>query len=192
MSILKYNGQLVTLGNQYVGVILPVLPFLEFLTNASTNALTPVVGTTGGTVQWDMGDGSIVDSNDFSHIYSSPGEKTVKVFPGDLYGVVDSFFVNEDDLVGTFDWSDVPTIESLWVDSNPALTEIISPTTANDVFSFQGHNCDLTGTLDISGLSSSIGSLGGLCYLDLDSFMYRINIIRDYFHKNNMNRGLDC
>jgi len=119
-----------------------------------------------GILKWDLGDASNnVNANSFSHTYTSPGNKTVKVYLGTATdtSAINSINMSDDNLVGTLDLSCLGNISGgIIVDSNPKLTKIINPITSVPISSYYAYSCDLTGTIDLSGLT---GGISGQLYL---------------------------
>ena len=128
-------------------------PFLTFTTDASTRVFDPGWSVPVGDLNWDLGDGSIITANAFSHTYTQTGDKTVKVYLGTVSSVegITNITMFQDDIKGTLDFSEFSELSSLNLNDNPGLTEILVPTTTN-TFSILAGTCDLTGTLDISSL----------------------------------------
>ena len=143
----------------------PLLGFLNFYTNASTDTFDPTFFTSAGLLNWNLGDGSTVDaSNYFSHTYSQLGNKYVQIFNGTTAGSlsITSLDMNSDNLVGTLDISSFSNLGmgnfSLNLNDNPKLTKIIFPISSQPLQTLNIYNCDITGVLDISGLTNFNGS----------------------------------
>lgn len=136
---------------------IPILGFLNFYTNASTNMFTPNLGVHGGTLNWNLGDTSTsVDSNDFSHTYTITGNKNVRVYAGTVSGISDIMSVNMvgDSLVGTLNVSGLTGLGGdFYVAYNPNLTRILNPISENLFTSYWANDCSLIGVLDVSGLT---------------------------------------
>jgi len=137
-------------------------------TEASTNAFDPTVdidSVHGGTLEWDMGDGSIINSNNFSHTYTEPGEKTVYVKLGTVGSVthIKRIDVREDDLVGVLDMGLCSSLgnepgSDFVAYGNSKLTTILNPTSTEEVTYYDARSCNLTGTLDLRGFSNFGGT----------------------------------
>jgi len=108
-----------------------------------------------GILHWDMGDGSIIDSNSFSHKYANTvSTKTIQVYKGTAVGAGDITQINitSDDLVGTLDVSNLINLTNLTAYNNRKLTSIIIPDTSSITY-FRVSDCSLSGVIDVSKLS---------------------------------------
>lgn len=134
---------------------------LSFITEASTNTFDPNFTLSSGVLEWDLGDSSTsVNSNDFSHTYTSSGNKTVKVYDGTSSGAESITAINmtADDLVGSLDISDLTNLSYLFITNNTKLTSISNPTSSTTWTGYYVLNTGLT-SLDLSGLSGLGGSI---------------------------------
>jgi len=131
-------------------------PILAFVTDASTDMFDPTF-LGGGTLRWDLGDGSIVNANTFDHTYTILGNKNVKLYEGTTTGVT-GINLFGDDLVGEIDISDFLLATSISLYNNPKLTNVQLPTTSTNVNTVYLMDCDLTGTIDASGMTGLGGS----------------------------------
>lgn len=135
-------------------------PLLTFTTDGSE--FDPIVGIVGGgTLEWDMGDGSIINSNSFSHIFSSEeGDKIVKMYAGTTSGVEAIDFINipEDRIKGSYDFSDFTSCRSIVMNNQP-ITGITVPSSSPDPFNLIFNDCSIAPTFDFSNLSNFRGSL---------------------------------
>jgi hypothetical protein len=146
---------------------------LQFTTNASTDAFDPIFTVSSGILNWNLGDASNnVNSNNFSHTYISGGNKTVQVFTGTTDGSADITAINmdQDNLIGTLDISSLNNLNNFNVGYNTNLTQILNPV-SSQVFTFYNATyCDLTGILDVSGLTG----LGGSFYIHYNPSLTQI------------------
>jgi hypothetical protein len=148
---------------------IPQTEILKFYISASTYAFEPVFGVTSGVLHWDLADGSIVDENSFSHTYSMLGNKRVKIYQGTTDGTLGITSIEmayrEDgdieiysDLAGALDIHSLENLGYLDLYGNLNLTQIINPVSSNSYNLYHASLCNLTGTLDISGLTGLGGS----------------------------------
>lgn len=109
-----------------------------------------------GILNWDLGDASNnVNSNSFSHTYSTAGNKTVNVYKGtatDASSII-GIDMNADNLVGTLNISNLHALSTLNVNTNASLNTITNPVSSIDVSLYYAYSCNLLGTLDVSGLT---------------------------------------
>jgi hypothetical protein len=137
---------------------------LKFTTNASTNTFDPEFGVLSGVLQWDLADGSIVNANSFSHTYSLLGNKLVEVYSGTTEGALDITSLKigsksiPSDLVGIFDISSLENLSYMELTGSTNLTQIINPVSSRVFTLYAIITCNITGTLDVSGLTG----LGGV------------------------------
>jgi len=139
-------------------------PWLTFTSEASSGdgAFDPVVVTSSGTVEWDLGDGSIINSNSFSHDYVNDAPKTVKLYSGSVPAkdniTTISFF--NDEISGELDLSEFTYLNTANLRTNPNLTSVITPIATDTAISeFRVDDCDITGFLDLSGYGGMSGQL---------------------------------
>jgi len=133
-------------------------PFLTFVTEASSgaDAFDPVIASSSGLANWDLGDGSILTgTNSFSHDYADGTPKTVKLYNGTIPGIesIDSINMYEDNLVGPLDLSEFNTLNTLSLSNNPKIAGVILPSHNLEWQSVYVYSCGLTGTLDVSGMT---------------------------------------
>lgn len=147
---------------------------LQFVTNdVGGSSFDPAFAVLSGKLTWDLGDGSIVNSNSFTHIYSLPGNKTVKVYQGTSPGPtsITGILMHEDKIVGPVDISSLTNLSGvMWLGNNPDLTNVINPVSSQVFTQYLVQNCSLNGTLDISGLTN----LGGQFWANGNSNLQRI------------------
>ena len=133
----------------------------EFTTNASTDTFDPTFDVSPGILNWNLGDTSTsVNSNAFSHTYTTTGNKIVEVWEGSTNGVESIFQINmsDDNLVGILDISCLTNLGGEFlVYDNPDLTSIINPDSSQLFTTYHAWNCDLTEILDLRELTG----LGG-------------------------------
>jgi len=163
-NILTYNGiplsinKIPLLYNTYAPGEAPIL---EFMTNdVGEGTFDPSIVVTSGLLKWDLGDTSNnIDGNTIYHIYTASGNKTVKVYKGTTSGSlgIEGLYMQGDDIVGILDLSTLTALNSLICDTNPDLTSIKNSVSSAYWDNYIVHTCNLTGTLDISGLTN----LGG-------------------------------
>jgi len=142
-------------------------PFLTFVTEASTNTFDPAFTVSAGTLHWDLGDGSILDSNAFEHTYAEAGNKTVKVYKGTTENIntITQIKIGNDDLVGTLNLSSLGNLGGQFLSfENPNLTSILNPVSSETFIIYAVYDCDITGTLDLSNLTGFGGE--ALFYLN--------------------------
>jgi hypothetical protein len=136
---------------------------LQFVTNdVGGSSFDPSVATSSGTLWWDLGDGSILNSNKFTHVYSLSGNKTVKVYQGSTTGSVGilEIGIDNDKIVGVLDLSTLSNLGGVFdANTNPDLTQIKNPISSQIFAAYYAYNCNLTGTLDLSALSNLGGSI---------------------------------
>lgn len=111
-----------------------------------------------GILKWDLGDASNnVNSNAFSHIYASSGNKTVKVYKGTATGpeAITGIIMDNDNLVGTIDVSSFYQLSSLDVHGNLKLQQLIPPKTSSAAsFGLTANDCCIGPVIDISSLTN--------------------------------------
>ena len=79
---------------------------------------------------------------------------TFPTITGTAGSCVNGVFLNSNDLVGTLDLSPLEQLGNvIRVDGNSLLTQLITPSNTRNISTFAVNNCDITGVLDISGLS---------------------------------------
>jgi len=104
---------------------------LQFVTNdVGGSSFDPSVATSSGTLWWDLGDGSILNSNKFTHVYSLSGNKTVKVYQGSTTGSVGilEIGIDNDKIVGVLDLSTLSNLGGVFdANTNPDLMQIKNP-----------------------------------------------------------------
>jgi len=116
-----------------------------------------------GILHWDMGDGSIIDSNSFSHKYANTiSTKTVQVYKGTVAGAgnVTNVDLSFDNLVGTVDVSSLCNLLFFTVQGNKKVTKVIFPEPSANWSYLSLQECDITGVLDVSNLVKLGGSFG--------------------------------
>jgi len=162
-KILISGGQPITFNYQPLvyddTVTLP--GFLVFTTNASTLTFDPGIDVLSGTAEWNLGDGSIVNTNTVNHTYASDGNKEVNVYLGTVPSVpsVTSLNIASDNIVGTLDLSELTGLTQLTVNSNREMTSIINPSSSTNFSFYRADVCDLTGTLDLTPLTGLNGTI---------------------------------
>ena len=165
MPNLSYNGKrLLFPGGGILNYTYQSPPILQFTTSSYTpDTFDPYFTVESGTLEWDLGDNTTENSNSFTHTYTQSGNKTVKVFEGTTSGVdsINYIELNEDSLEGTIDISNCTSLNSFNVRTNPNLTSIINPTTSSTFIAtgYRADYCNLTGEIDISGLSGLGGTV---------------------------------
>lgn len=108
-----------------------------------------------------MGDGSIIDSNSFSHKYANTiSTKTVQVYKGTVAGAgnVTNVDLSFDNLVGTVDVSSLCNLLFFTVQGNKKVTKVIFPEPSANWSYLSLQECDITGVLDVSNLVKLGGS----------------------------------
>lgn len=176
-----HNGQYAYHDGQYAfGDGSPaVVSFLQLTTDASfivdvsSSTFSPDFTVSSGTLHWDLGDGSILDTNSVDHPYIVLGNKNVNVYVGTTIGPesITEVKLENDRLIGTLDLEDFSNLEGMfYVHNNPGLTQIKNPSTAGVFKVYWAHGCNLTGTLDLTGLTN----LGGLFYAQNNSNLTEI------------------
>jgi len=171
-SILHINGVPLSIGKIPICLdyTIPVPPpdygplLLQFITDdVGEESFSPEIIPLSGTLWWDLGDGSIVFTNSFvddHHIYQNTGNKTVKVYAGTTDGsdAITDILMSEQDIVGILDISSLTSLNNLYLDDNLSLTTIKNPKSSVLWSNYSISFCDLTGTLDVSGLTGLGGS----------------------------------
>ena len=116
-----------------------------------------------GILKWDLGDTSTnVNLNSFTHTYnpiSYGGIKNVKIYKGTTTSAADvsALDMQLDNLVGDIDISCFIGLRSINLQNNGKLTGVKFPTTSAPIDLLWLAGCDVSGTLDVSGLTG----LGG-------------------------------
>jgi len=134
-------------------------PLMTFVTDGSE--FDPAVGIVGGGIlEWDMGDGSIINANSFTHQFSEEGDKEVKMYSGTTLGkdAIDFFNIPGDRIKGNYDFSDFTSCRSIVMSDQP-ITSVILPSSSPDPFNFTFDDCSIVGTFDLSHLSNFRGAL---------------------------------
>ena len=135
---------------------------LEFTTNdVGAGTFDPVFNVDFGILNWDLGDGSIVNDNVISHDYANPGNKTVKVNKGTTSGAgaITTIDMYDDKLVGTLDISSLINLNFIEAGNNINLTEIKNPISSTIFTGYRVDYAGITGILDLSGLSGLGGTI---------------------------------
>jgi len=111
-----------------------------------------------GILKWDLGDTSNnVNLNSFTHTYNPAtygGTKNVKIYKGSTTsaGDITQIDLPSDNLVGTLDISSLTNLTIISGYSNPKLTRVLTPPSANSLVTFRFSDCSLAGVLDVSNL----------------------------------------
>ena len=159
----------------YININTEPIPLFQFKTKTlSPYTFTPVFITGTGSLDWDFGDGSLVNgTNSPSHYYSADGDRTVKVWPGTTGGAADILDINmyNENLTGQIDLSNLTGFTDLNIAQNPSINEVINPTTSTIINLYQVYLTGITGTLDMTGLTG----LGGTVMVGNNSKLNHIN-----------------
>jgi uncharacterized protein (TIGR02145 family) len=156
-SIFSSAGQTL---NIYINCDPLETPIFKFTTNSYLANFDPTIIVVDGTLNWDLGDTSTsVDTNDLIHEYTSEGDKMVKIYTGTTDGCsgitgIDFYSVN---IAGIVDISSLTKLNYLILIYNSSLNQILNPVSSEVFTDYYAYNCDLTGILDVSGLTG----LGG-------------------------------
>jgi len=133
-------------------------PFFTFITDSSSpTVFDPYVWSDGGSIIWDLGDGSIISGDIVpDHYYSQLGDKTVKWFNGTTTGQdsITRVFLDTSGIKGSLDFSNFDILTHTSVYDNPDLTELIIPTSGAWIY-LNADDCDLTGELDLSNMGQN-------------------------------------
>ncbi len=133
-------------------------PSLNFQTNNSfedDGLFTPSIVKVNVVGAWNLGDGSpIQNTNSISYgSYSSNAVKNVSVAIDDIAELTEIYLV-DDQIYGTIDLTLFDSIIRYELNDNPDLTSITFPTSTALVNRLKAEYCDLTGTIDLSGLTN--------------------------------------
>ena len=131
-------------------------PLFSFVTDSESTSFDPQLFVSSGIIEWDLGDGSILNSNSFSYTYTQPGNKTVKLYAGTTTGIdsIERFLVGNDDIQGDLDFSDFPILTHISLDDNTDVTGITIPTSGSFIF-LGADDCNITGELDLSNFGQN-------------------------------------
>ena len=116
---------------------------------------TPSIVKSGLVADWDLGDGSPIQStNSISYNgYPTNAIKDVLLYLDDVNLVTEIYFV-DDEIVGTLDLTVFVNIIRYELNNNPDLTTLVIPANSSAVNRFIANDNDLTGVLDLSGLTN--------------------------------------
>jgi len=151
---------------------------LRFTTEASTLTFDPHIFISSGTAIWNLGDASYnvnVNSNDqIDHNYTMSGNKYVKLLKGTTSGAsaITSFDIDTDNIVGTIDISSLINLNYVALNNNAKLTKIINPVSNAAYTYYSFSNCDVSGVLDVSGLTGLGGLFGAANNLHLTQILF--------------------
>lgn len=108
-------------------------------------------------VTWNFGDGSPeVISLSPVHVYGDTNDYTVCMKMED-FSLMTSINMATDGVKGALDLSKLVNSTSFGLTNNGALTSITNPTTATIITSYFIDSCDITGNLDLSGMTGLSG-----------------------------------
>lgn len=142
--------------------VLIIEPIMILITDdyGGLNTFDPVFAVTSGILEWDLGDGSIVNANSFTHKYYQEGNKTVKIYKGTTSGVssITGVQIQYDNIVGELDLSKLTNLGGYaYLHGNTKMTSVINPISSKVFSTYYVNDSSLNGTLDLTGLTG----LGG-------------------------------
>ena len=149
-------------------------PFFSFTTDSSApDVFGPLLGVSGGgLIEWDLGDGSTLNSNYFLHEYSQLGDKTVKMYEGTMGGAstITTWSMSNMGVKGDFDLSEFTTLGSIYWGDNPGITSVTLSGGAHDLSQFRVDTAAIT-FLDLSGYPNLSGQVSARNCSNLSSVL---------------------
>ncbi|HSH53319.1 MAG TPA: hypothetical protein VK982_16450 [Bacteroidales bacterium] len=139
-------------------------PVLTFTTNRSSGFVISVAASSG-IAEWDLGDGTVVNSNEVTHDYTDTSEKTVTLKLGTIPSIddINNLTMSACNIVGELNLTDWTRANGqLFIQNNPDLTNILFPTILEGSPSLSNlyvRNNALLTSLDISGLINLANTL---------------------------------
>jgi hypothetical protein len=132
------------------------IPLITFKTSKSTGFFGEIARLSGtGLAKWDMGDGTIQNSNSFIYNYADTTTKTVNIYLGTLIGETDitSLRVYSDLISGTLNLSRFNGLVDLQAYSNASLSSVIYPTNSTSLWTnISLYSTGLSGIQDLSNI----------------------------------------
>lgn len=164
----------------------PVLeePILQFYTKASSasDAFDPAFTVSSGILKWDLGDGNTLDSNSFSHSYADNSQKLVRVYKGTTSGgnSITGIDLSNDKITGSIDLSNLTSLAtSILLYTNSELTEVINPSTNGNALNSYFSLCNISPTLDVTGIVNLGGTFS--CFSNLNLYNLYLPVINKQF-----------
>ena len=133
---------------------------LSFTTSGTNHTVTPFITTSSGTAIWDMGDGTEITSNSFSHTYTD-GLSThdVKIIGGIVGAAIRSFDATGDEIT-SIDITQLTGLTGILVLTNNNITGSLTLPIAPNCTRFRINNnnnlTDLVNLSSFTGLTNSI------------------------------------
>lgn len=136
-------------------------PFFSFVTDASTDNITPIIEASTGLPEWDFGDGTPrVEDDNPNHTYTLPGNKTVNVYQNTLdLDTISRISLASDNVVGELDLSGFTKADILTFHYNSKLTSVINPINDERLRYYYATDCSIVGTLDLTPFSQFGGDV---------------------------------